>query len=120
MSSCGATEPEAPKRGPQRSTTISLNPANWHPTRRHDIGQFHGVTLQARIDDTAIEIEPRHAYAKTGTYPTFTAEPGRVDPHRLSAWLDTMRTLAVTERNELRHHVPPHHTTSQHHPGFER
>ena len=27
---------------------FSLNPANWHPTRRHDIGQFHGVNLHAR------------------------------------------------------------------------
>ena len=99
---------------------FSLNPANWHPTRRHDIGQFHGVTLQARFDDTTVEIEPRHAYAKTGIYPTFTAEPGHVDPHRLSTWLDTMRTLAVTERNELRHHVQPHHSTSQQHPRFER
>jgi hypothetical protein len=98
----------------------SLNPANQHPTRRHDIGQFHGVTLQARIDDQAVDIEPRHAYAKTGTYPTFTAEPGHVEPHRLSAWLDAMHHLAASERNELRRHVTPHHTGSEQHPRFER
>jgi hypothetical protein len=100
---------------------FSLNPGNWHATRRHDIGQFHGVTLQGRFGDTTVEIEPRHAYARNGTYPTFTAEPGRVDAQRLSAWLETMRTLAVTERNELRHHFQPHHSAgSSQHQGFER
>ena len=70
---------------------FSLNPANWHPTRRHDIGQFHGVNLHARLDDTTIEIEPRHAYAKNGTYPTYTAQPGRIDPTGLSMWLAAQR-----------------------------
>ena len=54
-SSCGATEPAASTRGPPPSTRFSLNPANWHATRRHDIGQFHGVSLHARFDDTAIQ-----------------------------------------------------------------
>ena len=101
---------------------FSLNPDNWHPTRRHDIGQFHGVNLQARIDDTTIRIEPRHAYAKDGNYPTYDAQPGRVDPNRLAAWLKTMRDLAVTERNELRHHVQPYNgaSSTEQQPRFER
>ena len=49
---------------------ISLNPAKRHATRRHDIGQFHGVTLQARFAETTVEIEPRHAYTRNGGYPT--------------------------------------------------
>ena len=100
---------------------FSLNPANWHATRGHDIGQFHGVILQARFHETAIEIEPRHAYAKNGTYPTFTAEPGRVDSQRLSAWLNSMWSLALTERAELQHHLRPYRVgSSEQHPRFER
>ena len=91
-------------------SAFSLNPANWHPTRRHDIGQFHGVTLQARLDDTTIEIEPRHAYAKNGTYPTYTAQPGRIDPTGLSTWLAAQRAVADAERNSLHAHVTARHT----------
>ena len=101
---------------------FSLNPANWHTTRRHDIGQFNGVNLNARIDGTTIRIEPRHAYNKGGNYPTFTADLGRVDPNRLSAWLDTMHGYADTQRNELRQHLKPYNASNngQQHPRFER
>ena len=98
---------------------FSLNPANWHPTRRHDIGQFHGVNLHARLDDTTIEIEPRHAYAKNGTYPTYTAHPGRIDPAGLSTWLVAQRAVADAERNNLHAQSPPRHnpTASTRRPG---
>ena len=101
---------------------FSLNPANWHPTRRHDIGQFHGVNLHARLDDTTIEIEPRHAYAKNGTYPTYTAQPGRIDPTGLSMWLAAQRRVADTERAALRTQVTaPQPSAAQHQPArFER
>ncbi len=102
---------------------FSLNPANWHPTRRHDIGQFHGVSLQARVDDTSIRIEARHPYVKTDSYPTFTAHPGHVDPAALSTWLRTQQAIATTERNALRHHLTPpsaHGVHSDQSPRFER
>jgi len=50
-----------------------------------DLSQFDGVTLQARINDTTINIEPRHAYTNTGTYPTFTAATGRLRA-RVATW----------------------------------
>ena len=85
--------------------TFSLDPANWHTTRRHDIGQFHGVSLHARCNDTAVHIEPRHPYAKNGDYPTYTAQPGRIDPTGLSMWLAAQRSVADAERAALRAHV---------------
>ena len=93
--------------------TFSLDPANWHTTRRHDIGQFHGVSLHARCNDTAVHIEPRHPYAKNGDYPTYTAQPGRIDPTGLSMWLAAQRSVADAERaapaptSPPRSHQPP-------------
>jgi hypothetical protein len=81
---------------------FSLDPTNWHATRRHDIGQFHGVHLHARCDDTRIHIEPRHPYAKNGDYSTYTAPAGRIDPHGLGMWLAAQRSVADTERAALR------------------
>ena len=94
---------------------FSLNPTNWHPTRRHDIGQFHGVNLHARLDDTTIEIEPRHAYAKNGTYPTYTAHPGRIDPAGLSTWLAAQRAVADAERSTLHAQVTSRHMPNGQH-----
>ena len=95
--------------------TFSLDPANWHTTRRHDIGQFHGVSLHARCNDTAVHIEPRHPYAKNGDYPTYTAQPGRIDPTGLSMWLAAQRSVADAERAALRAHVSAPQPSAAHH-----
>ena len=95
--------------------TFSLDPANWHTTRRHDIGQFHGVSLHARCNDTAVHIEPRHPYAKNGDYPTYTAQPGRIDPTGLSMWLAAQRSVADAERAALRAQVSARQQSAAHH-----
>ena len=121
-SSCGATEPAVPTRGPLPSTrSVSTRPTGTPPDDTTSASSTASTSRPASTTPPS-EIEPRHAYAKNGNYPTFTAHPGRVDPNRLSAWLDTMRSLAVTERNELRHHVQPYNGASgtEQQPRFER
>jgi N12 class adenine-specific DNA methylase len=98
----------------------SLNPNNWHATRVHDIGHFHGVHLQARVNSDAIDIEPRHAYAKTAIYPTFSAQPGQLDTAALSTWLRTQRNIATAERNALRHHTQAAHDPNVSAPSYQR
>ena len=80
----------------------SRDPRNWHATRRHDLGRFHGISLEGRIDDTSVRIEPRHPYAKNGNYPTYVAEPGCIDPHQLASWLQAQRVIAADERKTAR------------------
>jgi len=81
---------------------FSLDPAVWHPDRRHDIGQFHGVSLRARIDDTTMRIEPHHPYTRLGPYPTFTTTTGGVDVAGLAVWLQTQHRHATRELDRLR------------------
>ena len=101
---------------------FSLDPANWHATRRHDIGQFHGVSLHARCDDTGIRIEPRHVYAARADYPTYTAPAGRIDPTGLGLWLAAQRSVADAERAALRSAIQRPTDSVTHHtsPTFER
>lgn len=101
---------------------FSRDPAVWNPERRHDIGQFHGVSLQARIDDTAIRIEPRHPYNRLGNYPAYTTTPGAVDIEHLAAWLHDQHRHATNELADLRtkHPTAAAHPNRLHTPNVER
>lgn len=53
---------------------FSTDPDNWYPTRRHDIGRVHGVSLMALIDRDTFRIEPRHLYLGSARTP-YTSRP---------------------------------------------
>lgn len=78
------------------------------------------VHIQARANGDAIRIEPRHAYAKTATCPTFSAQPGQLDTGALSTWLRTQRNIATAERNALRHHTREAHDPHISAPSYQR
>lgn len=79
----------------------ATSPSNQHPSRRHDIGVFRGVTITARITATTMLLAPR--VPGDGTkLPMFETPPGRLDPEAFADWLARQHHDAHIERNALR------------------
>jgi N12 class adenine-specific DNA methylase len=80
---------------------FSVEPANQHPSRRHDVGVFHGVTIHARITATTMLLAPR-VPGDTTHLPAYETRPGNVDPDQFADWLHRQHQHARIERNALR------------------